>query len=126
MIKMVLLCGTLLLVACSPPDEQQRLEKMGMPPAGFVADIAKGKKLFERNCATCHGINGIGTNLGPPLVHKVYEPSHHSDLAFYYAIKKGTKAHHWDFGDMPSQPQVSATEAGHIVEYIRDIQSRKD
>lgn len=30
--------------------------------------IAEGKKLFEANCATCHGVNLQGTQTGPSLV----------------------------------------------------------
>ncbi len=114
--------STLLLAACSPPGEEERLQKMGLPPSDFVADVRQGKKLFEANCAVCHGKTARGSDQGPPLIHKVYESSHHSDLAFYRAVKEGSRAHHWQFGDMPAQPQVSPEQAGHIVGYVRKIQ----
>ncbi|OMH31756.1 cytochrome c [Motiliproteus sp. MSK22-1] len=116
------LASTLLLAACSPPSEEERLQNMGLPPSDFVADVRKGKKLFEANCAVCHGKKASGTTQGPPLIHKVYNPSHHSDLAFYRAVKDGSRSHHWNFGDMPAQPQVSPEQAGHIVGYVRKIQ----
>ena len=119
---LALISGTLLLAACSPPGEEERLQKMGLPPSDFVADVRQGKKLFEANCAVCHGKTARGTNQGPPLIHEVYKPSHHSDLAFYRAVKDGSRAHHWNFGDMPAQPQVSPEQAGHIVGYVRKIQ----
>ena len=31
-------------------------------------DIAAGQKLFQSNCATCHGTSGEGTDNGPSLV----------------------------------------------------------
>ena len=38
-----------------------------------------GKNIFELKCQSCHGINAAGRyEMGPPLVHKIYEPSHHS------------------------------------------------
>lgn len=42
----------------------------------------------------CHGENGRGTRVGPPLVHKIYEPSHHGDGAFGRAVRQGVVAHH--------------------------------
>ncbi len=122
MALLAMIGSSLLLAACSPPEEEERLQKMGVPPGDFVADVRQGKALFEANCAACHGKKADGTDQGPPLIHKVYEPSHHSDLAFYRAVKNGTRAHHWQFGDMPPQPQVSPEQAGHIVGYVRKIQ----
>jgi hypothetical protein len=31
--------------------------------------------------------------------------------------------HHWTFGDMPSQPQVTLGQAMLIVEFIREVQA---
>ena len=60
-----------------------------------------GKNIFELKCQTCHGINASGRHeIGPPLVHKIYEPSHHSDQSFYRAVALGVKSHHWPFGNM--------------------------
>ena len=43
-----------------------------------------GESLFNLNCVSCHGINGAGVNgAGPPLIHKVYEPSHPGDGSVY-------------------------------------------
>ncbi|MFT4147810.1 MAG: cytochrome c [Micrococcaceae bacterium] len=33
-----------------------------------TADVESGKKLFQANCATCHGINAQGTEHGPSLI----------------------------------------------------------
>ena len=70
----------------------------------------------------CHGPNAAGTKLGPPLIHDIYEPGHHSDQAFYLAAATGVRAHHWPYGDMPAQPQVSEAEVGLIIRYIRELQ----
>ncbi len=112
------------LAACSAPDENERLAKQGLPPADFVGSAEQGRDIYVANCAACHGRFLKGGRTGPPLLHNVYEPSHHSNLAFYRAVKDGTKAHHWQFGDMPPQPQVSPTDAAHIIAYIRDRQRR--
>ena len=95
-----------------------------LPPPGFVADAGKGEALFNRHCAQCHGRGGRGSDQGPPLVHRIYEPSHHSDMTFYMAVKQGVRAHHWQFGDMPPREGVSAEEVGHIIAYVRREQRR--
>jgi ubiquinol-cytochrome c reductase cytochrome c subunit len=33
-----------------------------------VATLEEGKKLFQANCASCHGLNAEGTNAGPSLI----------------------------------------------------------
>ena len=86
------------------------------------ADIEAGRSAFERSCAACHGIGGVGTEQGPPFLHEVYEPSHHADGAFVLAVRNGVRAHHWGFGDMPPQEGVSDEEIAAIVAYVRAIQ----
>ncbi len=83
---------------------------------------ADGAALFAENCAICHGAQADGTMSGPPLVHRLYEPGHHSDFAFQNAAKNGVVAHHWDFGDMPPVPGVSEDEVAAIIAYIRNLQ----
>lgn len=85
-------------------------------------EAAQGKALFDANCATCHGANGAGSNQGPPLVHRIYEPGHHGDMAFILAARQGVRAHHWKFGNMPAVEGVSDAEVARIVAYIRAIQ----
>lgn len=86
------------------------------------ARASQGKTLFEANCATCHGERGAGTEKGPPLIHDFYNPGHHADAAFFAAAKFGVRQHHWHFGNMPPQPQVSEGELAAIVQYIREVQ----
>ncbi len=82
-----------------------------------------GMKAFDANCAACHGANAAGREgAGPPLVHVIYEPSHHGDGSFYLAARNGVRAHHWSFGDMPAQPQVTENEVERIVAYVRALQ----
>ncbi|MCB1481929.1 MAG: cytochrome c [Rhodobiaceae bacterium] len=88
----------------------------------LLGDAQAGKALFDANCAECHGTNASGTNAGPPLVHKIYEPNHHGDMAFLLAAKQGVRAHHWPFGDMPPVPGVSEQDVGRIVAYVRTLQ----
>ncbi len=91
-------------------------------PPSFTAEAAAGKAIFEKNCRVCHGANGSGTKQGPPLVHKIYEPGHHADSSFHAAVKNGTRAHHWPYGNMPPIPDVSSQDVDRIIRYVRELQ----
>ena len=81
-----------------------------------------GEVLFNANCSLCHGDNAAGTHQGPPLIHKIYEPGHHSDFSFRNAVRRGVQQHHWQFGDMPPVTTVSTDEVAQITCYIREMQ----
>lgn len=85
-------------------------------------EYQEGERLYNATCAVCHGEVALGTEQGPPLVHIVYEPNHHSDAAFLLAVQRGVRAHHWRFGDMPPQPGVTPEETQAITGYVRWLQ----
>lgn len=93
---------------------------MKLPELSALA--ANGKAAFDETCALCHGLNGAGTDKGPPLVHDIYNPGHHSDEAFFLATKIGVRQHHWRYGDMPPQPQLTQNQVLAIVRYVRELQ----
>jgi mono/diheme cytochrome c family protein len=92
------------------------------PPDQIPAEFAAGAEAFSAHCASCHGELARGTEVGPPLVHPYYVPSHHGDAAFRFAVERGVAAHHWRFGDMPAQPQVTRQELDAIVPFVRWLQ----
>ena len=93
-------------------------------PAELTANAQIGKRVFEAKCAECHGANASGQNgVAPPLVHKIYEPNHHSDMAFVLAAKNGVRAHHWDFGNMPSVDGLTDADVKMIARYVRELQA---
>ena len=116
---MLLVFSAAILIGCS---DQQPVSNKQTPTA--TPDPELGKALFTANCESCHGSEAQGTKLGPPLIHKIYEPGHHADFSFYRAVSHGVRSHHWSFGDMPKIPGVSPQEVGHIVAYIRQKQRR--
>ena len=91
-------------------------------PAEFSQEALQGEALFKANCQACHGVNASGSKLGPPLIHDIYNPGHHSDEAFYLAAATGVRAHHWSYGDMPAQPQVTREDVGLIIRFVRELQ----
>lgn len=107
---------------CDKSGSPGSASKVFLPPAGFRGDAAKGRALYNANCSSCHGKSAVGSDKGPPLVHKVYEPSHHADLSFYRAASSGVKKHHWQFGDMPPVSGITPDQVAHIVAYVRKEQ----
>ncbi len=110
----------LLVGGCGGGDDAVSERLASLPPT--PAEHRVGEEAFNRHCASCHGPHGSGTDKGPPLVHRVYEPGHHSDQAFFLATRQGVAAHHWRFGNMPAQPQVSEADVAAIVAYVRWVQ----
>ena len=88
-----------------------------LSPIGQAGQVA-----FQRHCGSCHGEVAQGTATGPPLVHVIYRPGHHADIAFELAVRRGAPAHHWRFGDMPPQPTVPDGEVGPITQFVRELQ----
>jgi cytochrome c len=91
-------------------------------PGKLSAKAVKGKRTFSENCAACHGENGAGSEQGPPLIHNIYNPGHHGDESFYRAAVSGVTSHHWKFGNMPAQPQVSRYDMENVINFIREVQ----
>ncbi|MEQ8917376.1 MAG: cytochrome c [Silicimonas sp.] len=92
-------------------------------PAELSDQAQMGKRAYEAKCAECHGKNAAGQNgVAPPLVHKIYEPNHHSDMAFVMAAKNGVRAHHWKFGNMPPVEGLTDGDVKLIARYVRELQ----
>ncbi len=113
---LALLVVALVVSACGSGDTGST------PPAQDSELVAQGEELFRANCAQCHGFDLRGTNTGPSLLSEVYEPNHHGDGAFLVAVQSGSPQHHWNFGDMPPVPGLSAEDVEAIVAFVRERQ----
>lgn len=103
---------------------QEIIPSGGINSLATISDInTRGKKIFEEKCAVCHGKDAIGTKTGPPLVHKIYEPSHHDNGSFYRAVQNGVQQHHWKFGNMAPLPGVPQEDVSQIISYVRGLQA---
>ncbi len=116
-VSMLVLTGVLAIAAC---DSSQPKSAVG--GATVPAELQPGEAKFHAHCSACHGPQGTGTQQGPPLVHKIYEPNHHGDAAFQRAATFGVKAHHWEFGNMPKIDGVIPADVEQITGYIRWLQ----
>lgn len=105
------------------PSQAQNMQ-IPKPSAGLMPNLAQGKNLYAANCGACHGADLRGSDKGPSMLHKVYEPSHYADVAFQLAVKNGVRAHHWNFGDMKPIPTITPNEVSHITAFIRSEQRK--
>jgi mono/diheme cytochrome c family protein len=110
-----------------PPDTSTLAEGAPIVEVALPTELSEqariGKQAFDAKCAACHGTNAAGQNgVAPPLVHKIYEPNHHSDMAFVIAAKNGVRAHHWNFGNMPPVEGLTDGDVKLIARYIRELQ----
>lgn len=122
----------LALVGCSAEEPAAPAYQDTQPASGdsavavvvpdLSANARTGEQVFNANCALCHGPNASGTGLGPPLVHKIYEPGHHQDFSIQSAVRNGVPAHHWQFGNMLPVPTVADEDIPNIICYIRELQ----
>lgn len=111
-------------------SDEQPLSAAGAEPTMVsinVPDVegnaAIGKQFFQKTCAVCHGENAAGKEgSGPPLIHVIYEPSHHADETFQRAVAMGVRSHHWRFGDMPKIQGLTRGDVSMIIAYIREVQ----
>lgn len=111
----------LILQACQPSgsgNEAAAPVEPREPPDELIA----GETGYNTQCALCHGNRATGTDKGPSLVQKVYEPNHHSDVSFQRAVQMGVRAHHFRFGDMPPVQGIETEEVGLIIAYVRWLQ----
>ena len=133
--KLVLITTTLALIGGwwsflrPPADQGQANVVIGEPLATVIAPASLteleqfGVTAFTAKCADGHGVNGAGrAGIAPPLVHKIYEPSHHGDMAFDLAARNGVRAHHWLFGNMPPVEGLTGADIGAMVAYVRAMQ----
>ena len=117
-------CGlrlrTLLLPKTPPPPPPAATSALSGPVLSNSALM--GKEVFDANCALCHGADVMGTGTGPPLIDRIYEPGHHSDVSIRSAVRNGVPQHHWWFGNMPPVAGVSDAAVENLICYIRELQ----
>ena len=109
-------------VSQAPSDPKPAIVEIVMPET-LSSNAQIGRTAFDAACASCHGVNAVGQkDVAPPLVHVIYEPSHHGDEAFQRAVANGVRAHHWPFGNMPPIEGLTRGDVQMIVAYVREMQ----
>jgi mono/diheme cytochrome c family protein len=119
------LVWVLVAAAACGGDSDGETSETQTPSAAGAYDpelVAEGEAAYKQTCAMCHGDDLKGTDSGPPFLDPIYAPNHHPDEAFFAAAANGVQPHHWDFGPMPPQTDVTPEEVQAIVAYVRTQQ----
>lgn len=100
----------LIAAACGAPSRQPADPIAAMTPA----DLAHGRRLFESQCADCHGATGEGgrgANLAVP--HLKYAPD---NAALFRVIMSGI-----DGTEMPAVRGFADRDVWHVAGYVRTL-----
>jgi putative membrane-bound dehydrogenase-like protein len=61
------------LLGASVEDRAQVIEKY-KPALSMAGDANRGREVFQKNCASCHRVAGVGANIGPDISDTVFKP----------------------------------------------------
>ncbi len=103
------------------PEEAR---KMKNPVKSTQVSIQKGKEIYEKKCALCHGVKGDGK--GPASAGSNPKPTNFKDS---HGEKMSDGEHFWKIttgrGPMPSyEKDLSVEERWHVINYINTFSKR--
>ena len=91
------------------------------PVKGDANATAEGKKIYDTNCAVCHGSKGLGDGVAaaglskPPANHSSAAVQKLTDGAIFWKISEGNNP-------MPAYKQIySETQRWQLVNFIRTL-----
>lgn len=107
------------IVAQSQPDAAT----LKNPVAATPESIAAGKQIYQRSCASCHGVTGQGgpgNDLIPAAPSLVAEKLDHgsTDGAIFSNVKNGVAP---DFNMIPFKDTLKDDDIWNVVNYIRSL-----
>jgi mono/diheme cytochrome c family protein len=111
------------LVGVSVSGSQTPMSSTPNPVPAQVSSVNAGYRLYQANCAACHGVDGNGggplsgtTPVTPPSLRA--HLAEHSDGDLFYWISEGLP------GGMPGwRSQLSETDRWNLVNYLRSLDS---
>ena len=110
-------CGALLLAGIT-----LNAQRGGGPPQanaaiGNPAAIAEGEKLYNETCTACHGKDGTGGELGPPVAAQNRRYLRRTDQEIFDTIKNGITGTQMP----PYSGQITDDNIWRITAYIRGL-----
>src|SRR4029077_16135524 len=93
------------------PDSAKSLKN---PYAGQPAAVAQGRRLYARNCLSCHGRTGQGVGNVPSLVDGKLESVSAGQI--FWFVTQGSKKN-----GMPSWAFLPSSQRWQIVTYVKSL-----
>jgi len=101
------------LVQQAPPAAK----RLHNPFAGQQRAQQAGAKLFARECAACHGPDGMGMGKAPPL--NLADVQEASPGALFWVLRNGSLKR-----GMPSFAHLPESQRWQIIEYLKTLKKR--
>ena len=101
--------------------------KVKNPVAATPVSVEAGKRIYQKSCSPCHGINaegGPGNDLIPAAPNLTGAKWDHgsTDGEIFYNIKNGVAP---DFNMTPWKDQLKDPDIWNVVNYLRSIAKKK-
>ena len=110
-LAIVVAVGLIIVVATRPSTKR----------AARRADaVSAGRQVYVAKCAICHGREGDGSSMGPPMFSG--ELASLPDSSYRQAIANGVSNRRPQYGPMPPQ-KLSASDTDKVISYIRSAQA---
>ena len=81
-------------------------------------DVAAGRKAFETRCARCHGADGNGGEMGPPIVLRLWNRSDEQLVTLFH---QGLPTR-----GMPPVADINDAEIKDLIKFLRTIQQKPE
>lgn len=78
-----------------------------LPVSALAADLAKGNRVYQMHCQTCHGPRGMAINPGVPNFARG-EGLQQPDMMLLQTVKTGRRGQPPFFGILPDQDILDA------------------
>src|SRR6187200_1795947 len=85
---------------------------------GAQEDVAAGRKSFETRCARCHGADGNGGEMGPPIVMRLWNKSDEQLVRLFH---EGLPSR-----GMPPVVDIQDAEIKDLIKFLRTIQQKPE
>lgn len=123
----LIVCAWLSLAAVAATGAQADAKSVTNPVASDAASVAAGKKLYDNNCAECHGEGGKGdgprapySSPTPPSLVDAEWKHGSSDGEIFTVIQNGVTD-----TDMASfKKDISERQAWDVVNYVKSLASK--
>src|SRR5205809_7596826 len=81
-------------------------------------DVAAGRKSFETRCARCHGADGNGGEMGPPIVMRLWNKTDEQLVRLFH---EGLPSR-----GMPPVVDITDAETKDLIKFLRSIQQKPE